>query len=36
MKFMIDWPIFEWDVSTRDSNLYNDIESMLPQIATIR
>lgn len=34
MKFMIDCPIFEGDVSTRDSNLYNDTESMLPQIAT--
>ena len=30
VKFMIDWPVFEVEVSTRDSNLYNDIASMLP------
>lgn len=33
MNFIIDWPVFEGEVSTRDSSLYNDIESMLPQIA---
>lgn len=33
LSFITNWPIFEGEIRTRDANLYNKIESDLPQIA---
>lgn len=34
LTFITQWPIFEGEVRTRDSSLYNRIESELPEIAS--